>query len=71
MATKEKSLVDLVWFRRSSLTPTALPEFLIDDLRIDRAVLESISLSALNEIATSFHHPTVKALSKMIQKVLR
>jgi predicted transcriptional regulator of viral defense system len=68
IASKEKALVDMLYFDSQSISSVnEMYDYLFDNLRIDKEILlESINRPLLNELAQQYRHPHVELLIKTL-----
>ncbi len=69
IATREKALCDLVASVNSLKNPQSMRTFLLDDLRVDRAILLKLSSKAIAEIALGYKNNNIKLLQETLKEI--
>lgn len=67
IATKEKALVDKIWYERKNLDPAKIEMFLLDDLRISVESIRTLNLLRLEKIGYVYEDPIVKSLIQSVK----
>jgi predicted transcriptional regulator of viral defense system len=69
MATKEKAIIDKVYFTNGLTTIRDVKDFLIENLRIERDELKRLDSNTLDSIAVKYSKKAVRILPEIIRKL--
>lgn len=69
IASKEKALCDIVYFRGKNLSVAEIEEFLLEDMRIDRTELHKIDLKKMKKWQKLYDNTAIDSLIAYLQGV--
>lgn len=64
MATREKALCDMLYKIRGIRSLSAIEDLLLDDLRVDEEVLQTLNWDSVEELIPLYHSTTLDSLAR-------
>jgi predicted transcriptional regulator of viral defense system len=69
IATKEKALTDLVYYRYTNVNEQTMSEFLLDDMRMESEELVKLNLKAIHTLAGAYNKTSICQLIRFLQEI--